>query len=537
MRRQLHFAIRVPPRQLARRAALALRRRVEARLQPSLWFGEARLAEDAPLPLFEPVPSAARRTADGWQFTFLGRTASCGRQVDWSLPGPAAADQLWGMNLHYFEHAEALGDEEWADLARQWIVLHPPYEPGSTRTGWNAYALSLRVVSWLQQLAARRGRLDPPTARAIAASAARQLRYLERHLETDIGGNHLFKNITALLWGSAALDCPRSDHWRYLGLKLLRRELRQFLADGLHFERSPSYHAQVVADCLNIRHALGGDPLGGPLDAVIAKGVQAAADLAHPDGLAALFGDAGLHMARAPAALLKETRLQPQPAFAYPDAGYFGLHDGGDALIVDAGPLGPDALPGHAHGDMFAFEWSVAGERVIVDQGVFEYVAGDRRQASRTAGSHNSVAAPGADQGDFFSAFRLGARTRLAGRDVKFEGGRLELRASHSGFVGTRVRHERSIDASCRDISVVDRLSDPLEGAAASLLLAPQARPALTETGVRIDGFAVPIALETACAVTIEPAVWWPDMGVEIPTKRLRIALSRSEGAFRLTAG
>jgi hypothetical protein len=174
---------------------------------------------------------------------------------------------------------------------------------------------------------------------------------------------------------------------------------------------------------------------------------------------------------------------------------------------------------------------------VIVDQGVFEYVAGRRRQVSRSAASHNTVAAPGADQGDFFSAFRLGRRTRLAHRSVSFEGDRIRLDAGHGGFVGRgpRVLHDRSIDASAHDIRVTDRLSSPLPGASATLLLAPRAKPSLNPDGcVSIGGFDRPITLSATSEIQIEPAVWWPDMGVEIATSRLRMPLLGSEGAFHL---
>ena len=542
--RELRFARHIPPRQIARRLTLALRRRLEAKVRPKLAVGHVRLAERAPRPLFGPSAKAAKKTPAGWAFEFLGRSEQCGETVDWTLPGASPADQLWSMNLHYFEHAEALDDRAWSVLVEQWIAANPAFAPGSTRAGWNAYALSLRVVSWLQQLAARRDRLDPLFLQRIAESAAAQLLYLEAHLETDIGGNHLFKNILAFLWGSAALDTPLAKRWRTSGLRLLDRELAQFLPDGVHFERSLSYHAQVVGDCLAIRHALGGDPLGGRLDEAIRRALQAAVDLAHADGLPAQFGDCGLHMARSPAELADAAAgifghvAEQRRSFAFPEAGYFGLCSGGDALFVDAGPLGPDSLPGHAHGDMFAFEWSLGGERVIVDQGVFEYVAGERRQASRSAWFHNSVAAPGADQGEFFGAFRLGRRTRLASRDVALDDDRLVLDASHSGFVGApRVRHRRRIEATLRDIRVHDDLSVPLEGATASLLLSPRAAPSLQPDGsVAIVGFARPVTLVAEGEIRIEPAVWWPDMGIERPTSRLRISLLGSEGAFHLRA-
>src|SRR5262249_53295111 len=135
----------------------------------------------------------------------------------------------------------------------------------------------------------------------IAASLAQQLHFLEHNLETDIGGNHLIKNIKALIWGSAFFTGPPADRWRSLGLLLLTKELpRQVLRDGMHYERSPSYHCQVFADLLEIRHVLSHDPLGDTLDAALARMAQVTVDLAHPDGLVALFNDAGLSMAYAP---------------------------------------------------------------------------------------------------------------------------------------------------------------------------------------------------------------------------------------------
>lgn len=541
LRRELAFARHIPPSRILRRAALRLQLATES------WRGwspegDARLSETAPLPLFRPRQTQTRRTADGWRFSFLGRERGCGPTVDWGLPGGAEEDRLWAMNLHYFEHSEALATADWAELVRQWIAANPGSMPRPSWAAWNPFSLSIRLVSWLQQLVLRQSELEPQLADIVAGSAASQLRFLERRLETDIGGNHLFKNILALIWGSAALRCDDAGRWRSLGLRLLERELGQFLADGVHFERSISYHAQVMGDLLSIRHALRGDVLAGRIDRAILKGVQAAVDLAHPDGLCALFGDSGLTMARSPDELERAaaTMTGPMPSrrtdFAFEDAGYFGVRDAAGLLVVDAGPLGPDALPGHAHGDMFSFEWSLDGERLIVDQGVFEYVAGTRRQASRSAWSHNTVAAPDADQGDFFGAFRLGRRCRLRSREHVVGDGRLQLQAEHSGFIGQAgARHQRRIEATPTAIRIEDRLSRPVKGACANLLLGPDVTVARNpDASLALVGARAKATLRCHADVRVENAVWWPDMGVEVPTRRLRIPLSGAEGWFEL---
>ena len=512
---------------------LIARRGVETRLKPRLNGAPAALGRQAPLSPFPPRAATGWREPDGWRFRFLARERECGRTIDWRLGGPGDANQLWAMNLHYFEWCESLADADFVDAVDQWSRAYPPYAPGAHRDGWNAYALSLRCVVLLQQLAARRQSLDAGWVERQTQAVAAQIIYLERHLETDIGGNHLVKNIVALLWASAAIESDDAPRWRRTGVALLDRALDQVLPDGMHFERSPSYHAQVLADLIAIRHALGQDPLGNRLDDAIARAAQVVADLTHPDGGPALFGDAGLSMAHAPAeclaaaAALNGQRVVPRGSFDLVEGGYAGLRCGADLLLVDAGALCPDALPGHAHGDIGSIEWSVAGERMIVDQGVFEYVAGERRQRSRSAAHHNTLAAPGADQGVFFGAFRLGKRARIARREVSFAQGEMQLLVAHDGFVGRNggARHERSIEANGDRITIEDRLDRPLAGAAIGFLIAPDITATFRNNGIDLVGHRATCRIETDGEATIEGAVWWPDMGVEQPTHRVRIAL------------
>ncbi|MFM7143642.1 MAG: heparinase II/III family protein, partial [Alphaproteobacteria bacterium] len=98
------------------------------------------------------------------------------------------------------------------------------------------------------------------------------------------------------------------------------------------------------------------------------------------------------------------------------------------------GALGPDHLPGHAHGDIFSFELSLGGRRVIVDSGTYDYVASEMRAYCRSTAAHNTVTVDGADQAEFWAAFRVGRRGRPrdvvhARRDDGFE-----LSGWHDGF-------------------------------------------------------------------------------------------------------
>ena len=63
----------------------------------------------------------------------------------------------------------------------------------------------------------------------------------------------------------------------------------------------------------------------------------------------------------------------------------------------DAGDIGPDYQPGHAHGDMLSFELSLNGHRVIVDSGVHrglvDMAYNTRRSECETAAIHFGVRA------------------------------------------------------------------------------------------------------------------------------------------------
>ena len=533
--RKLAFARPVPPRQLVRRAALILRCHVEQRLKPRLRPGRFDIAADPPLPLFRPRQGMVGR--DPLSFRFIGRPIAMPSGIDWNGPRSDPRDHLWRMNLHYMEFLEEVPDAFFMTAIEQWIAANPPYRAGASGDSWNAYSLSLRVVVWMQQLALRRERLTPEFREGTARSIAEQIAYLERHLETDIRGNHLVKNIKALAWASTYFEGPAAERWRGKAIGLLDRELdRQMLADGMHFELSPSYHCQVFADLVEIRAALAGDPLNGRLDETLRRAASVVADLAHPDGRVAQFGDSGLTMAYSPSACLEAFRAvsgqipAPRKVFRLESAGYFGARDGDDHVLFDAGRIAPDALPAHGHGDMFSFEWSLAGERIIVDQGVFEYIAGPKRDQARSAASHNGLSVDGGDLADFFGAFRAGRRAKPRIVEHRLSDDGFNLVAEHDGFTGLphRVRHRRSVEADPRRI----RIDDVLEGrreapARARLLLAPSVKAErLSATEIRLIGEKATAIVSASHELSIEPAVWWPDMGVERATSRLVMTLA-----------
>ena len=536
--RVIEFGRHIPLSKLARRIELDVRRRLRDRLTVGIPANVPVLVRASVLPcalLFRPSESVG--VGEGTlRFTFLGRTETLSRSgLDWQAPGAGPEHQLWRMNLHYMEYLKDLPDSVWGDLVDDWIDANPACCRGAWKDSWNSYALSLRVVEWMQELTRRADRLPSDLVARVEGSLAQQLIFLERNLETDLGGNHLIKNIKALIWASAFFAGPDAARWRSTGVGLLQTELgRQILIDGMHYERSPSYHCQVFADLLECRHALAEDPLGGALDDALYRMAQATADLVHPDGQVALFNDAGLTMAYAPAACLDAycqlfgRRPTPRPVFALDHAGYYGLRVGGTYLIVDCGRIAPDDLPAHGHSDVLSFEWAVAGERVIVDQGVFEYVPGERRRRSRAAESHNTLCFEGADQADFFGAFRCGRRPNVKVVEYEAKADGFVLEGTHDGFTHLHgaPRHFRRFEVRPGEIVIRDRVEGkPKVAASIGFLLGPgvqidvSSHQALIRTGASL------IRMTSTLPICVEEGVWWPNMGHEERTSRLRIRL------------
>jgi uncharacterized heparinase superfamily protein len=387
------------------------------------------------------------------RFRFVGESVELGWPPRWedAVPSP-----LWRYNLHYFEWLWALSFEQARDVVRDWIARQPL---ARGRVGWAAYPTSLRLASWCSLFFGRfaaRTEADARFRGELWASISLQADWLAGHLETHLLGNHLFENAAALALCGSCFDGPAAERWRRTGLELLRAEIpEQVLADGGHFERSPMYHARIAYLLIALLDC-GDEELASLVEEPAVRMLDALERMSHPDGEIALLNDSALRIANRPAELRgwwsrvagrAPAAGAPAPGpFALPDTGYYGARGAeGHALICDAGPLGPDHLLGHAHADIFSFELSFRGRRVVADTGVHGYDGDPLRDACRATHAHSTVEVEGEDQCEFWAVFRVARRGRP--RDVVFEPGPDGFRLSgwHDGYTRLpgRPRHAR----------------------------------------------------------------------------------------------
>jgi uncharacterized heparinase superfamily protein len=187
----------------------------------------------------------------------------------------------------------------------------------------------------------------------------------------------------------------------------------------MHFERSPMYHLRIVY-LLKLLHDTGNHNLQQIVAPYLNKTVKTLKKLCHPDGQIALFNDAAFGIYNQPEKFFQDSNIIGTENFQLSNAGYFGAKtDKGHYILCDAGKIGPDYLPGHAHGDIFSFELSFFGKRMIVDSGVYDYINSPNRKYCRSTAAHNTVEINGHDQCEFFDAFKVGRR--IYPRQVLFE--------------------------------------------------------------------------------------------------------------------
>ena len=548
------FLCHLAPQQVMRRLALQGKRRALAAWaarRPAMRQSDSgpvpHVKAELPRPLFPPRGGATKTEEGGWEMRFLKCSHTFGREIDWDYKETRQGACLWQMNLHYMEYLESLPAEDSLALMADWAARNPPYGPDYWLATWNAYSLSIRTVVWMQQLARHSGTISPEHCPAILNALRQQIRFLHANLERDIGGNHLVKNIKALLWAGAFFDDAEFAHFAATGRRLLQQEIAtQVLADGMHYERSPSYHAQVFADFLECYRVLEAGALRNRLGEVLDLMAAALRDTTEPDGFPALFNDAGMTMAYAPRdcltlhAQLRAALPEPVPHIALTAAGYYGWRKGSHSLLIDCGPLGPDGLMAHAHADILSFVWSPFGERMILDAGVYEYRAGERRAYARATKAHNTLTLDDLDQCEFIGPFRVGRRSH--GRCIRFEQREdgFVLEGEHNGYAhlpGHPI-HRRRFTFSEAGLRIEDEVAGGTgQAAVARLLLHDDCIVEETGEGFVVTRGACRLRLESSGAISVEEAWRYPDMGEELRCKRVVVAYGPApcNGHIRLT--
>ena len=397
---------------------------------------DAQLSEGYP----SPEDNAAGR------FNFLNQERQLGTPPSWAQPD---APQLWRYHLHYFEWAWSLAnhpDRTWAraQFARLWSSWKSA-SPLGRGEAWSTYVVSLRL--WVL-CGVYDALCEPGGEGQWRSQLDLHARFLRAQLEHDVGGNHLLKNLKALIGAGVFLG---QDDLVETGSRHLRRQLRiQVLADGGHFELSPSYHCQVLGDLIDLHGLLTAANQQQPTTSKLATAIEGMQTwlgaMLMPDGDVPLFNDCTL-VGQPRIQLLGPIAPSPSALTVLKPSGYVIIKpDARIHLVADVGPPCPKELPAHAHADCLSFELAVDGRRILVNSGTSTYEPSARRQFERSTAAHNTIEVDSADQTEVWGTFRAAhlaqARLEVAGADK--DG--VTVRASHDGYtrLADSPRHTRT---------------------------------------------------------------------------------------------
>jgi len=478
-----------------------------------------------------------------WQFRFLNEEHSLNSSSDWDNKN---FPKLWRYNLHYFDDLNAEGASsriDWhKELFNKWIYENPP----ALGSGWEPYPTSLRIVNWIKWALAG-NELTPECVHSLAI----QVRWLSKKLEFHILGNHLFANAKALVFAGLFFDGIEANKWLTTGLRILKHEIpEQILSDGGHFELSPMYHDIVLEDLLDLLNAttaLSGRVSDEQLSewySVCETMLQWSSHMKHPDGEIAFFNDAAFGISATFEQLKEYAKCLGISFFKknYPfvnlaDSGYIKVENTSAVGFIDAAPIGPDYLPGHAHADTLSFELSLFGHRVFVNSGISQYGNDSIRHFQRGTISHNTVCVDGQDSSEIWAGFRVAKRAHPSVATINKTQKGYDISCSHNGYkrLPGKCIHNREWKFEDTQLCITDNISGVFKNAVANFYIHPDVsvyiKDGTADTFILTmpTGQTAQIKVAGADKSELISTTWYPEFGVKLDNMCISVGFTSPE--------
>lgn len=338
-------------------------------------------------------------------FSFINLQKQFNNTIDWNYTGHG---KLWTYNLNYFEflHTKSFSKEDGLQLIHDFIK-----NIDTIKDGLEPYPISLRSIHWIKFLV-----LYKIKDKTIDFSLYQQLSQLVHNLEYHLLGNHLLENGFSLLWGAYYFSDSR--FYQKAATILLKELNEQVLTDGGHFELSPMYHQLMLYRVLDSYNLVKNNPsfnkeLLGFLKEKAQIMLGWLTQMTFSNGDIPLLNDSAFNINPTTKELVSyanQLEIIPKKR-PLKESGYRKIIKGNYEIVVDIGHIGPNYIPGHAHGDIFNFVLYVKEQPFIVDTGISTYNTTKRRKIERSTSAHNTVQIGDAEQAEFWSSFRVARRS------------------------------------------------------------------------------------------------------------------------------
>lgn len=343
-------------------------------------------------------------------------------------------EKLWIYKLNYFDW---LSDENLTRQEGEYAILDwMQKNPYSKLESWEPYPLSKRLISWVKWLKKHKDNTFVMVVEYINHGILVQMERLYVDLEHHNQGNHLMKNLEALLVSAdyllgSGFKAPKFLR-RTVG-ELINQINLQILPDGGHFERSPMYHLEMMEALESALEALKRLSTRTSIPHFIILQIRFTISmcekavarmkiwldcLTHPDGNMTMFGDSTALPGGSYEAAIKNLNQDvnnPNVYSKYFEHSRFFIYRSREVYFaLTAAPPSPDFQPGHSHCDALSFELSYWKTKIITDTGCGSYQDREIRDHCRSTYSHNVPMVQGHEQSDFYDLFRYGKRCQIS---------------------------------------------------------------------------------------------------------------------------
>ncbi|MDR2901150.1 MAG: heparinase II/III family protein [Treponema sp.] len=380
---------------------------------------------------------------DHWEMEKTREPVQFEKVIDWRYKPGDDLEWTFAFSRHSFllilAKAYALTNDEkygvhYARLVLEWIKDVPLTEAAKSAT-WRSIEAGLRCENWLKSMELIKDCKSLP-----AELFAEMDKCLRVHAEYLLEAHTDFQRLSN--WGvlqdrGLFLAGIHFAEQRYidLSLKRLSDNLRlQVLPDGIHWEQSPQYHAEVLQCFLTVTQAA--MRCGVPLPDGFAEDIRwmsiALAYWLKPNGhllcqsdsdnvdardvlvqAAVLFDDTFLrsfvgndffegniwNMSTEAIQTYQNMKTIPYKPknFAALQSGNYILQDKENYLHMHCGSLGS----GHGHADLLHIDLFAHGEDILIDSGRFTYVDSAIRRELKSPAAHNTITVDGKDFSEY----------------------------------------------------------------------------------------------------------------------------------------
>ncbi|MCL2085228.1 MAG: heparinase II/III family protein [Oscillospiraceae bacterium] len=415
--------------------------------------------------------------------------------IDWHFNPGGDPEWTYAFSRHSFlltlAKAYALTGEaryvrHYSALIADWIKNVPLTEEAKA-TVWRPIEAGVRCENWLKSMNMIRAALPRETLQKMDEGLHVHAEYLAR----SHGGFQRLSNWGVLQDRGLFLAGAHLGEAGYIELSLerLNDNLRlQVLPDGIHWEQSPQYHAEVLQCLMLVIKAAGllGIRLPGGFADTAHRMAAALALWIKPNGrllcqsdsddvdardtlvtAAVCFNDASFkavagseifecNIWNLSAHEIEKYRAMQTPRLklahtAFEHSGNYILRDGFNFLHMRCGCLGS----GHGHADLLHIDLFAHGEDILMDGGRYNYQDIPERQLLKSPAGHNTVTVDGEDFTVYKSAWDYEPIAQPVKGEYRFEGGLGYMGGGHLGYYKTGVFVFRKIIQPAPGIFVI----------------------------------------------------------------------------------